>query len=54
MTEQNKSIPISQEAILRVLEQIKVDINKLSVQVKQIKAKDEVEAFFEIPEIQSE
>lgn len=54
MTEQNKSTPLSQEDILRVLEQIKIDVNKLSMQVKQIKAQDEVETFFEIPEIQAE
>jgi hypothetical protein len=54
MTEQNKSTPLSQEDILKLLQQVKVDLNILTKQVKQIKAKDEVEAFFEIPEILAE
>jgi hypothetical protein len=53
MTEQNKPTIKSQEDILKLLQQVKVDFDKLSVQVKQIKSQNEVEAFFEIPEIQS-
>ena len=52
MTEENKPTTKSQEDILKLLQQVKVDLNTLSKQVRRIKAKDEVESFFEIPEIQ--
>lgn len=52
MTEENKPTTKSQEDILKLLQQVKVDLNTLSKQVRLIKAKDEVESFFEIPEIQ--
>lgn len=53
MTEQNKLTHLSQEDVLRVLEQIKVDVNKLKMKIEQIKAENEVKDFFKIPEIPS-
>lgn len=54
MNEQDKSTAKSPEDILKLLQQVKVDLNILSKQVKLIKAKEEVEAFFEIPETKTE
>ena len=46
MTEQNNPTPKSQEDILKLLQQVKIDIDSLSKQVKLIKAKNEIEEFF--------
>lgn len=54
MNEQNKSTAKSPEDILKLLQQIKIDFDKLTKQVKQLTAQEEVEAFFEIPETKTE
>lgn len=46
MTKQNNPTPKSQEDILKLLQQVKVDIDSLNKQVKLIKAKNEIEEFF--------
>lgn len=50
----NKSTAKSPEDILKLLQQIKMDFDKLTRQVKQLTAQEEVEAFFEIPETKTE
>lgn len=54
MNEQDKSTAKSPEDILKLLQQIKIDFGKLTRQVKQLTAQEEVEAFFEIPETKTE
>lgn len=54
MNEQDKSTAKSPEDILKLLQQVKVDFDKLTRQIKQLTAQEEVEAFFEIPETKTE
>lgn len=46
MNEQNKPLAKSPEDILKLLQQVKVDFDKLSKQIKILKAQQEVEDFF--------
>lgn len=46
MNEQNKPPAKSPEDILKLLQQVKVDFDKLSKQIKILKAQQEVEDFF--------
>jgi len=47
MIEQDNKDAISQEQILKILQQIKTDLNTLTKQVRVIKAKQEIDEFFE-------
>lgn len=46
MNKQNKPLAKSPEDILKLLQQVKVDFDKLSKQIKILKAQQEVEDFF--------
>lgn len=54
MTEQNKSTAKSPEDILRLLQQIKIDFDKLTKQIRQLTIQKEIEAPIEISETKTE